>query len=129
MDFAKLKALLSDKETDDSVTPSASPLDLIPYTGLASMGADLAGDAIKATPQVLGNEIGSIGTDIAAPTLVDGGGYEAGNLAKAQNVANTVADNGASDAVDVGRATNNLGRAQDFADRARFQRMQRLLGR
>lgn len=107
MDWNEFLKRISDKSTDDSVTPSMSPLDLIPYGGLANGASD-----------IIGNEVGSIGREVA-PQLPS----QLADVGAQQDTANMMADMG-SDLTDVSRSQQGLSRAQDFADRAALQKQQ-----
>lgn len=122
---------ISDKETDDdSIKPSLSPLDFIPYTGLADAAISAGSDAIKAAPQVLSNEIGAIGRDVS-PEVPS----KLADYLTQKSTADATADaanNGTADLTDVIKSQQNMSRAADFADRAKsqkFLKINKVLGR
>jgi hypothetical protein len=71
--FAQIRALLNDligdREQEEGVVPSMSPIDFLPVTEMASLGArgvtGLGKAAIESAPRLLGNEVGSVGKNIA----------------------------------------------------------------
>ena len=65
-----LQSTIGDKANaagDDSVQPSMSPLDVLPYgemaNGALAVGKGAANAIGEAAPRILGNEIGSIGSN------------------------------------------------------------------
>jgi hypothetical protein len=83
-----LQSTIGDKANspgDDSVKPSMSPLDVLPYGEMANAGLAAGKGAVnaisEAAPRLLGNEIGSIGRNVLSKSesdlLAKYGGVEA----------------------------------------------------
>ncbi len=72
-DYSKILSMLNnvvgDTEQEEGAIPSLSPIDLLPVNEMASLGArglsGLGKAAIESAPKLLGNEVGSVGANIA----------------------------------------------------------------
>lgn len=120
-----MQKLIGDQQTDDSITPTGSPIDLV----AGGLGGSLGRGMAEGAGSVLGNQIGAIGKSVA-PTAEQ---FAANSLAPravapAQALANAAADSGAPQQV-LSRGQQALSRAMYMADNAKKQRFQMIKDR